>query len=86
MSGIRSTDEDARLADELQKNPLWRDILGELEGAAIDVWRRSTSPQQREEQWHLVVSIAALGTKIASRLEAKKLAAASSRKKATHGT
>jgi hypothetical protein len=66
--------EAARYAEELIANPLLKEIFVELEQAAMTVWRRSNVAQQREEQWYIVVTLAALQRQIETRIESVRLA------------
>jgi hypothetical protein len=75
-----SAGEAARCAEELVANPLLKEIFAELEHGAVTVWRRSTSPQQREEQWYVVVTISALRQQIESRIESVRLSDARQQK------
>ena len=69
-----SAAEAAQRAQELLANPLLDEIFAELDTAAVVVWRRSTSAYQREEQWNIVVTLAAVRRQIESRIEAVRLA------------
>lgn len=54
-----------RAAEMLASNPLWSLLLADLKTDAVDTWRSSTTPAQREEMWqrHKVI------TDIETRLE-----------------
>jgi hypothetical protein len=59
----------AMLAQQLKDNPLLMAIFAELDSAAIMTWRRSSNMQQREDQFHQVVALAAVRQKIDARIE-----------------
>ena len=68
-------DEQAQRAHALLNDPLLLQALKELDEGAVMTWRRSTSPQQREDQWHIVTAVAALVRWLTAKLEDPKLAA-----------
>lgn len=69
-----SADAQAALAQQLIDNPLLMTILAELDTDAVNTWRRASNPEQREQAWHLMVAIQALGQRIKGRLDNKRLA------------
>lgn len=76
MSGLTpnlSADEQARRAGELIDDPLLGMILAEMDTTAVDTWRRSSSPVQREEMYYTVIAIADLRRRLNERLEHVKL-------------
>lgn len=72
-----SMEEQAQRAQQLLNDPLLMQALRELDDGAVETWRRSTSAQQREDQWHIVTAVAGLVRWLQSKLEDPKLAARS---------
>ena len=79
---LGSPEHQAELAQQILDNPLFNTIMGELDAGAVEVWRRSTSPGQREEQWHMVVALQAIHAKLTDRLDRVKMLADQARRKA----
>lgn len=74
MSGARSAEQDAELAQQLLDNPLFLDVIAELDSDAVRTWRAGSNPEQREHAWHGMHALQAMMHRIKGRIEAKKLA------------
>jgi len=66
-------EEMAWHARALLEDPLLTQVFLELSEGAVQTWMRSTSAQQREEQWHMVIAIEAIKQQLQSRLTDVKL-------------
>lgn len=69
-----SAAEQAERAQRILEDPLFNQVLLELDQGAVETWRRSTNAQQREDQWHMVTAIAALHVQLKRRLQDIQLA------------
>lgn len=69
-----SDEEQQRRAKALLADPMLILALWEIEQDAIDTWRKSDSPAQREEQWHRLFAISKLDEKLKRRLDDGKMA------------
>jgi hypothetical protein len=64
-----SADEKARYAGELLNNPVLGLILNDMEADAVDTWRQSALPLQREECWHRAAVINEMRFRLARAVE-----------------
>ena len=77
-----SPDQAGRYAQELRDNPLWMQLFIELDNRAVEAWRHSGNPQQREACWHQMQANQALRHQVEGWIDNVKLEAASAAKRA----